>query len=770
MKDADAGSRSKLSIATSIRSKTLAIAFFPLVLAVGAGMLTANNLGELTEKTQWVKHTQTVLNEADEIVASAVDMETGLRGYLLAGQDVFLEPYESGESRAYSALNDLRTTVSDNPPQVARLHEAEETLREWQSQVAVQAIELRRNIGDAPSMNDMAAEVRQARGKTYFDAFRAEIGAFADVERTLLEERKTAEQAAASGTTSFASPEASGPGVDHTYNVIILAGQMLEAAINMDTGMRGFLLAGDPVFLEPYDAGSATFEALYTELTATVNDNPEQVARLGRIKDIIDEWRSEVVLPIMSLRDDIGNAATMDDMADLVGEGRGKEFFDKFRAIMNEFSSIEEDLMVQRQAEYVEVSNFTTQAIFVTTTAAVVIGGIMAFIIGNGIVKGVGRINNAMGQLADGNTSVAVEGHDRADEIGQMARALEVFRNSLATIQQEERAKAQEQTREQNAVVDALSMGLSNLAEGNLTSKIETPFSEDYEQLRQNFNQALSKLEETMMGVVAASNQIDSGATSINADAEDLSNRTESQAAALEETAAALDQLTASVKSSAERAIEVASTMGETRSTAKESGKVVVDAVNAMTMIEESSTEITKITTVIADIAFQTNLLALNAGVEAARAGEAGRGFAVVASEVRLLAQRSSEAAKEVAQLISTSTSHVTEGTKLISNAGSSLDTVITKIDHVSQLVADIASNSKEQAIGVSEINIGVNQLDQVTQQNAGMVVASSQKSSDLAEQARTLKELIQVFELSEQLDGHMRHQTLGNVVAMRAN
>jgi methyl-accepting chemotaxis protein len=347
---------------------------------------------------------------------------------------------------------------------------------------------------------------------------------------------------------------------------------------------------------------------------------------------------------------------------------------------------------------------------------------------------------------------------------------LEVFRNSLATIQQEERAKAQEQTREQNAVVDALSMGLSNLAEGNLTSKIETPFSEDYEQLRQNFNQALSKLEETMMGVVAASNQIDSGATSINADAEDLSNRTESQAAALEETAAALDQLTASVKSSAERAIEVASTMGETRSTAKESGKVVVDAVNAMTMIEESSTEITKITTVIADIAFQTNLLALNAGVEAARAGEAGRGFAVVASEVRLLAQRSSEAAKEVAQLISTSTSHVTEGTKLISNAGSSLDTVITKIDHVSQLVADIASNSKEQAIGVSEINIGVNQLDQVTQQNAGMVVASSQKSSDLAEQARTLKELIQVFELSEQLDGHMRHQTLGNVVAMRAN
>lgn len=254
-------------------------------------------------------------------------------------------------------------------------------------------------------------------------------------------------------------------------------------------------------------------------------------------------------------------------------------------------------------------------------------------------------------------------------------------------------------------------------------------------------------LNATIEKVVKAAVSMLDGATGISQSAEDLSQRTESQAATLEETAAALDELSASVTSAAEGARNVEQTVGDARDEAQASGQVVQSAVCAMTEIEQSSTHISQIIGVIDDIAFQTNLLALNAGVEAARAGEAGRGFAVVASEVRALAQRSSEAAMEIKNLISSSGTQVAKGVELVDKAGAALQNIMERVNHISLLVSDIARGAEEQSIGLQEINSGVIQLDQVTQQNAAMVQEATAASQLLTDDASMLTNLVSRFQ-----------------------
>jgi methyl-accepting chemotaxis protein len=227
-----------------------------------------------------------------------------------------------------------------------------------------------------------------------------------------------------------------------------------------------------------------------------------------------------------------------------------------------------------------------------------------------------------------------------------------------------------------------------------------------------------------------------------------MARRTEHQAASLEETAAALDELTAALRRSSEGAGQVAQVVTTTRAEAFKSGEVVGQAVEAMGQIESSSREISQIIGVIDEIAFQTNLLALNAGVEAARAGDAGRGFAVVASEVRALAQRSADAARQIKTLITASSQQVGHGVKLVAETGEALKRIITRVEEVDGLVSEIAASSREQAIGINEINTAVNEMDQVTQANAGMVEQASGASRSLMGEMNTLNALVATFRI----------------------
>jgi methyl-accepting chemotaxis protein len=297
--------------------------------------------------------------------------------------------------------------------------------------------------------------------------------------------------------------------------------------------------------------------------------------------------------------------------------------------------------------------------------------------------------------------------------------------------------------------VTAFQQAMSRLSEGDLTHTLDSPFADEFEALRTDYNMACARLSEVVGDMISASGNVNSGASEIAQASDDLSRRTETQAATLEETAAALDELTTSVKSAAGSAGAADEAVKEAGRRAEESGSIMRQATEAMGEIEKSSSHISQIIGVIDDIAFQTNLLALNAGVEAARAGDAGRGFAVVASEVRSLAQRSADAAKEIKTLISNSTGHVSRGVGLVGQAGSALGEIVRSVNQVAGLVSTIASSAVEQANGLSEISTGVNQLDQVTQQNAAMVEQATAAAHSLRQEAQSLSRAVAAFRIA---------------------
>ncbi|THD62611.1 methyl-accepting chemotaxis protein [Phenylobacterium sp.] len=368
-----------------------------------------------------------------------------------------------------------------------------------------------------------------------------------------------------------------------------------------------------------------------------------------------------------------------------------------------------------------------------------------------------------MGKLAGGDLTVDVEGQQRRDEVGGMAKAVQVFKdNGVAAKALEadaerlrkeaeaersrteaERAKTEA---EQTAVVQTLAASLSQLAQGNLTARIDAQFDGQYAQIKSDFNAAASSLSEAMGTISVATGGIRSGSDEIATASNDLSRRTEQQAASLEETAAALDEITATVRKTAEGAKEAREVVVSAKSGAETGGQVVAQAMTAMSEIEGSAQKISQIIGVIDEIAFQTNLLALNAGVEAARAGDAGKGFAVVASEVRALAQRSADAAKEIKGLISDSAAKVGQGVKLVGETGHALEQIVDQVGRINALVSEIASAAQEQATGLAQVNVAVNQMDQVTQQNAAMVEEATAASASLRGEAQELGNLVSRF------------------------
>ena len=302
------------------------------------------------------------------------------------------------------------------------------------------------------------------------------------------------------------------------------------------------------------------------------------------------------------------------------------------------------------------------------------------------------------------------------------------------------RTRAEALAAGQSHVVSELKAAMQSLASGSLTSRIEMAFPNDYEELRQDFNSSVSSLDDAISKVLSSASQIGLDVDGVADAITDFASRTEHQASTLQETSSALAELSKSVSDATNDANDARTTVLLAQDQATSSSDIVRDTIGAMSEIEESSTKISSIISVIDDIAFQTNLLALNAGVEAARAGDAGRGFAVVASEVRELAQRSAGAASEISQLICTSGEQVKIGVSLVDQAGAALNSIAETIGAVAEKVETISRSAEEQSTGIEEINHAMQSLDQATQQSVAMFEETSASVQELQLQSRSLQ------------------------------
>jgi methyl-accepting chemotaxis protein len=424
------------------------------------------------------------------------------------------------------------------------------------------------------------------------------------------------------------------------------------------------------------------------------------------------------------------------------------------------------------------------------------------------IARPVRTLTGCMLQLADGKLDVILPGLNRKDEIGEIAGAVEAFKIKAvekARREADEKAERDRQAASErdaalakmadefeatvggiveaavagnfsqrvalegksglvlnvgtsiNCLCDNIAKALDDLvrmlgalADCDLTQRITADYRGNFATLKTNANTTAERIGKTIAGIKRAAREVNNASAEISTSTTSLSQRTEEQAASLEETSASMEEMSVTVKKNAENAQQANQSAGKAHEVADRGGQVVAKAVAAMAQIEGSSRKISDIIGVIDEIARQTNLLALNAAVEAARAGDAGRGFAVVASEVRSLAQRASQAAKDIKDLITTSNSQVQNGVGLVNEAGSALAEILESIKEVAGVVAGIASASAEQATGIEQVNKALSQMDDVTQQNSALVEENAATAKTLEHQSSAMNEQVSVFRVDE--------------------
>jgi methyl-accepting chemotaxis protein len=553
---------------------------------------------------------------------------------------------------------------------------------------------------------------------------------------------------------------------DETKNSAGAALLARMALARVENSYRGWLLSDDKYYIERIDKHEGTLKAKLAELRQLEQDDVEVTALIDKAEKGLGAYREGVIDAGRKLAAD---PTTRQQAIDMVGPNGSADALiapieDALDAVIELETEANRALTATegRQLEDARV------ALYAGLGVAVAMAMALGYLLSRTIATPIVTLTSAMRRLAGGDNETEVPSLARRDEIGLMAGAVQVFKEAqidkvrleaeaVETRAETEAGRMRTETEkareaaEDHLAINALATGLARLASGDLTYRIGEDFAPKTEKLKSDFNAAIGQMQQTMKTITGAIEAIRTGTGEISNAADDLSRRTEQQAASLEETAAALDQVVTTVKKTAQGARQAAAVTGDARSGAEKSAVVVKDAVTAMAEIEKSSEQISQIIGVIDEIAFQTNLLALNAGVEAARAGEAGRGFAVVASEVRSLAQRSAEAAKEIKALISTSTQQVDQGVGLVGQTGTVLQQIAAQVTEMNELVNEIAASAQEQSTALGEVNVAVNQMDQVTQQNAAMVEESTAASHSLAKEADQLARLVSRFKLGEE-------------------
>ncbi|MBA4806682.1 MAG: CHASE3 domain-containing protein [Brevundimonas sp.] len=531
----------------------------------------------------------------------------------------------------------------------------------------------------------------------------------------------------------------------------------LETSIlRQNSQFRGFLVTGDETYLKSYYEGRDDYDHVVVDLRAMLSE-PENQRLLEQSRTATLAWRT-----------DWG-----DRMIALVRAGRREEAAQEVRDAGSKVlvsAAVLPLRDIRDGAAALTVKNLERQeAAILTAIIALVVGGValiaiamtLSAMLSRMIARPITTLTAAMGELAKGDNNIVVDA-DRADELGDMARAVLVFRDTALAKAEVEQAEASAKLAKEAAdrekavadaaqrqVVEALDTALETLAAGDLTHLIDTPFAPEYERLRKSFNDTVRGLEESLASVAGSAQSVRLGSTQICSASEHLSRRTEQQASSIQETTMATNQVTDMVGETARSAGDARNVITQANGDATDGRLIVEEAISAIDAIKSGSEKISEIINMIDAIALQTNLLALNAGVEAARAGDAGRGFAVVAGEVRELARRTVDAAKDIKDLINKSSEEVRLGVDRVGETSNMLARVLAKIGDANALVVEIAHGAQTQAESLKQVNDAVGSMDRMTQQNAAMAEEATAAARILATEADELATLVARFRLN---------------------
>ncbi|UYC10296.1 methyl-accepting chemotaxis protein [Xanthomonas sp. CFBP 8445] len=698
-------------------SARLALSFAVIVLiTVIIGSISLSSLFSLNNAADMNDHTYKVLATGDMMEIDALNVETGSRGYLLAGEQQHLQPFTAGVAAFDKNFAEAKRLTADNPRQQARLEKVHAAFDDLVG-VEKQIIALRTQSNDPAQI---AAEFGQARDRKAMQTIRSLLGEFTDEERGLLTKR--------SATLDTVRAQ---------NKWAILLGNLLVivAAIGLAVLIRRQLLKRLGTAIGVADAIARG------KLDNAIDLRSKDEA--GVLLLSMDKMQSQLQSVLaaqaeMAKRHDAGQISYRMDETAFPGD-YGRMVHDS-NALSASHIAVTERL-AQIMGRYAigdlseDMDRLPGEKAVLTETMDTVKRNLTAM---NSEIK------HLAGAAAAGDFSVR----------GDTERFQHDFRLMVDSLNQ------LMATADGN--LQALSSLLQSIAAGDLTARMHGQFQGVFATMRDDANATAEQLTAIVSRIQTAAVSINGAASEIAAGNDDLSRRTEQQAASLEETAASMEELTSTVKQNAEHARQANQLATGAAAVASQGGAVVGQVVETMSGIEASSKKIADIISVIDGIAFQTNILALNAAVEAARAGEQGRGFAVVASEVRTLAQRSANAAKEIKSLIDDSVGRVAQGSALVDQAGKTMHEIVASVQRVTDIMGEISAASQEQSAGIEQVNQTVTQMDETTQQNAALVEEATAAARSMEEQAGQLSQAVAVFKI-EANGGHAVQQTVAS-------